>query len=118
MASRARPVKVFWLKMSDRTPAKINTLELASRFDLTLASPPADLPQKVPARFGPEFTTFPTGGRIYVVWRIPGRPGLHGIFYCREFSDLEARWFTDHSSGVAAAAPSMVDGCPVGLDTG
>jgi hypothetical protein len=76
--------------MSDRTPVKIDPSELVSRLDLTLARPPADLPQKVPVRFGPEFTNPSTGGRTYVVWRIPGRPGLHGIFYCREFSDLEA----------------------------
>jgi hypothetical protein len=78
----------FQAQMSDRTPAQIDTLELVSRFDLSLARPPAGLPQKVPVRFAPEFSAT-TGGRVYVVWRIPGRPGLHGIFYCREFSDLE-----------------------------
>ena len=74
--------------MSDRTPAKIDPLELVSRIHLSLARPPAGLPQFVPVRLAPE-SAAPTGGRVYVVWRIPGRPGLHGIFYCREFSDLE-----------------------------
>jgi hypothetical protein len=79
--------------MSDRTPAKIDPLELVSRIDFSLAHPPAGLPQKVPVRLAPESAapgTCPFGPwRVYVVWRIPGRPGLHGIFYCRKFPDLE-----------------------------
>ncbi len=74
--------------MSDRTPAKIDPLELVSRIDFSLAHPPAGLPQKVPVRLAPE-SAATSGGRVYVVWRIPGRPGLHGIFYCRKFPDLE-----------------------------
>jgi len=76
--------------MSDRTPAKIDPLQLVSRIDFSLARPPAGLPQFVPVRLAPESAAH-TGGRVYVsmCWRIPGRPGFHGIFYCREFSDLE-----------------------------
>jgi hypothetical protein len=75
--------------MSDHAPVKIDISELVSRLDLTLAYPPADLPQKVPVRFNPDLGIPSIGVRIYVVWRIPGRPGLHGILYCRGIADLE-----------------------------
>jgi hypothetical protein len=59
---------------------------------------------EVPVRLAPEIAA-PTGGRVYVVWRIPGRPGLHGIFYCRGYSDLEVTVHQQLNSSGFAAVP-------------